>query len=784
MIIKVRGNYTSLATVNFTNTSNVSAVGNYSIDGFNFGNLTVHYGGNGSQGGNCSAFGVANATGGQGGNGTSDGYGAGGGSGAACAYNTGDSSNHVAKGSAGASGGPHSNTGAVGVTHTNSGCGDIGNITGNPGNPNSTGASGALAWFATGGNCNWGDVGTTGQGGNWTGGNATISSLVKGNGVTSIMWAVAGSASAGGAPGILTPHLYVTANRYDFEGAASTSSTAAQNAGTPSCSVTLNSGDAGSGGGGGGGGGADAGNITVVYHKLIANNGTYTETAGAFGLGGNNTACPLTGQNGQAGSNGTANTYPVASVPGNLVVTYGTGCTATGSNSTFIPPANVTINATALTGYGFSNWSVTAGNATVSNTTNANTQIQVFDDTPATVSANCIKVITVSLVAPANGTNTTNNSITFSFNTSTNYASTLCNLTIDGALNATNIFAPNNTQVNTTVSPFYPTASHTWNITCWNGTNTGSSPTYAFNVNASLTANQVAPADGYALNVSAATVNITITGNCTGNSPSYFANLTINGAVNVSNIYAANNTNFSNTILFAVPSNDTWLITCWNGSTSNTSGTRSFNLTIIYGNLTVNATVGGTATGNNSTFLPPANLTINATANAGYAFANWSITTGNCSVLNASNPNTKVQVLNYSWCNAQASFTHLPINVTVALPSGISNISLKCFQPYMNDTQPDGQDIYTPIMNITNIGSFNITNITIALNQSLPSGFSIYGCAANYRNPGCALLNTTGQTIIRSGILQGKSKGIWFFGLCVNVTDSQSFSFNYTVGGV
>ena len=75
------------------------------------------------------------------------------------------------------------------------------------------------------------------------------------------------------------------------------------------------------------------------------------------------------------------------------------------------------------------------------------------------------------------------------------------------------------------------------------------------------------------------------------------------------------------------------------------------------GTLTVNYTSGGTATGSNSTFTPPANLTINATANAGYYFVNW---TENCNgaVANITNPNTQIEVLDSVACYAQANFAN------------------------------------------------------------------------------------------------------------------------------
>ena len=199
------------------------------------------------------------------------------------------------------------------------------------------------------------------------------------------------------------------------------------------------------------------------------------------------------------------------------------------------------------------------------------------------------------------------------------------------------------------------------------------------------------------------------------------------------------------------------------------------------GNLTVNYTSGGTATGNNSTFIPPANMVVNATANAQYYLAGCTATLGNCSILSTTTNSCTAQIFDSARCNVQANFAYL--NVTVSFPTGISNISLRCFQPYMNDTQPDGQDIYTPIMNITNVGTLNSSTITLSLNQSMPTGFAIYACAANYRNPSCPSLNTTAQTVLRSGLAINKSKGIWWYGNCANATNNQAIYLNYTIGG-
>lgn len=77
---------------------------------------------------------------------------------------------------------------------------------------------------------------------------------------------------------------------------------------------------------------------------------------------------------------------------------------------------------------------------------------------------------------------------------------------------------------------------------------------------------------------------------------------------------------------------------------------------LLRGFLTVNTTVGGTVIGNNSAFTPPATLPISAFANSGYAFRNWDVTTGNCTVNSATSSATTVLVNDITPCNVQANF--------------------------------------------------------------------------------------------------------------------------------
>jgi hypothetical protein len=123
-------------------------------------------------------------------------------------------------------------------------------------------------------------------------------------------------------------------------------------------------------------------------------------------------------------------------------------------------------------------------------------------------------------------------------------------------------------------------------------------------------------------------------------------------------------------------------------------------------------------------------------------------------------------------------------NLTTILPLGISSINFSCFQSNMNNTQPNGQNTKTPILNVTNTGNTNATSITLSINTTLPSGFYLYGCSANYRNPSCPLLNSSAQTVLRSGLLINASKGIWMFGECIGVSDNTTTALNFSVAGV
>ena len=117
----------------------------------------------------------------------------------------------------------------------------------------------------------------------------------------------------------------------------------------------------------------------------------------------------------------------------------------------------------------------------------------------------------------------------------------------------------------------------------------------------------------------------------------------------------------------------------------------------------------------------------------------------------------------------------------------ITTLNMSCLQAFMNDTQPEGQTRFLPILNISSrLTVQNITNITIRMNQTINSTFIVYANDFHLRNNNSIILNTSSQVILKSlsGItFNDSSKGIWIFGICNNVSDNVSNSFSIILGG-
>ncbi|MFH1064083.1 MAG: hypothetical protein V1729_03315 [Candidatus Woesearchaeota archaeon] len=104
--------------------------------------------------------------------------------------------------------------------------------------------------------------------------------------------------------------------------------------------------------------------------------------------------------------------------------------------------------------------------------------------TSFTVNAPAPTYPTVNLNGPTNAYSTPNSTVTFNWTaTSNQYGSMLCNLTVDGVVNASNVLTLNNTPTTRTISNFSET-THNWNVTCWGQTGyTTTSATRNFTVN-------------------------------------------------------------------------------------------------------------------------------------------------------------------------------------------------------------------------------------------------------------------------------------------------------------
>lgn len=126
-------------------------------------------------------------------------------------------------------------------------------------------------------------------------------------------------------------------------------------------------------------------------------------------------------------------------------------------------------------------------------------------------------------------------------------------------------------------------------------------------------------------------------------------------------------------------------------------------------------------------------------------------------------------------------------------------LNLTCYQAYMNSTPPEGQTIFTPSIIITNNNETNaIYNITLGLNSSLPSGFTLYAWPQPYRpdnqtqnwsNTGHGIVTIPIQitdnvsTVVLRRIKANSTASLWFWSDCTNVSDNLTMSFNLTWGG-
>jgi len=187
-------------------------------------------------------------------------------------------------------------------------------------------------------------------------------------------------------------------------------------------------------------------------------------------------------------------------------------------------------------------------------------------------------VLNVTLNFPPNNYLTKQTAINFTW-TATDSSDTnlTCNLTVDGAVNASNIASLNSTPTNYTVTGFND-GIHYWNVTCINDANgIGISETRSFTIDTTEPAIALNfPPDSYSTQQTDINFSWTATDNIDSNMT---CNLTLDSTVNVSGIDSLNNTLTNYTVAGLNDGTHYWNITCIDDfNNANTSETRSFTI--------------------------------------------------------------------------------------------------------------------------------------------------------------------------------------------------------------
>jgi hypothetical protein len=214
-----------------------------------------------------------------------------------------------------------------------------------------------------------------------------------------------------------------------------------------------------------------------------------------------------------------------------------------------------------------------------------NITIQATDD--AGNAANYTRLIYVDTTAPsinptypADTANFTNSrTVTLNFTATDNLDINLtCNLTLDGAVNRTNFYAQNASEINTTVNGLVEGA-HYWNVTCWDhANNTNTDATRSFNIYISPNVTLSAPANG---NVSGNSTQIFLF-NVSDETGIFNCSLLLNGAINTTKPGSEiTNNGISNFTLTDLNGRYNWSVTCFDNTSFRMQGnSTSRNLTV------------------------------------------------------------------------------------------------------------------------------------------------------------------------------------------------------------
>jgi hypothetical protein len=334
----------------------------------------------------------------------------------------------------------------------------------------------------------------------------------------------------------------------------------------------------------------------------------------------------------------------------------------------------------------------------------------------------------IALNYPDDNFTTKETTINFNWTATDDFdSSLLCNLTINGVVNATNVTSPNGTATNYSVSGFSD-GTHYWNVTCWDDlNNTNTSETRNFTVDATAPAIALNyPEDNFTTGETSINFNWTATDNFDS---SLLCNLTINGVVNATGVASPNGTatnysvsGFGNGVYY-------WNVTCWDDSSnSNTSETRNFTVDITAPSIALNypddnLTTKETTINFNWTAINgidpvlDCNLTINGVVNvSGVASPNGTATNYSVSGFNDGTHYWNVTC----WDDVNNTNTSETRNFTVDTTP--PNVTLNYPPPnYYNDSS----DPVNVIFNCSVTDNHDLNNISLYITNSTNQSFSL-----------------------------------------------------------
>ena len=318
---------------------------------------------------------------------------------------------------------------------------------------------------------------------------------------------------------------------------------------------------------------------------------------------------------------------------------------------------------------------------------------------------------------PASQYNTSLRNVTFSWTATDVFRSAiLCNLTIDGAVNRSDIVVPNGTQYNTTATANFSQGVHTWSASCWDDLNNTNSSMASSTFTVDATAPLITPHSPLEL---ANTSNRNVSLNWTAAdalSTVIYCNLTIDGAVNRSSISVANGTAYAAyaTSNFSDGSHN-WSVACWDSANNTNSTMAAINFTVDGAAPTVVAN----SPANNSN-------TTNASVTFNFTAADVIANSTNCSLyINSALNQTNATSLNNTTTAFSATLQNGAYTWYVRCADAASNIGLSGTSALLVDTTGSG------VLMVNNTTSVTTNTSVYVASNSPTSNISMSNASTN-----------------------------------------------------